>query len=120
MGANNSRRISHDVDNKQNLYRDDQMRQILDDLDEETSGKGYSEIIRTGPFVSKIILWADTTQDRKRYVLTFTRNGAFVSSVLKEIYSEDGTYIISTLTINITRDTANRALYANAVTNRTA
>ena len=125
MGQNNSRRISHDVDLKQNTFRDDQLRQIIDDLEEESSGLGYSEIIRSGPFVSKIITWDRPTNNPspdpdaiKRTETTFTRTGAFVDSILKEIYNEEGTAVIAKTDITFVRDASQRTVSANVVNTR--
>lgn len=118
MGQNNSNRISHLIEALPNTFRDDQLEQILNDLNEEDSGKGYSEVIRTGAFVTSIIAWSDVSKTKKRTEATFTRTGPFVSSITKVTYSEDGTSIVSTISGTVTRTGNNEVAYVDVALTR--
>lgn len=118
MGQKNTRRTSHTLEDLPNSFRDDQLRQIIDDLDEENSGLGYSEIIKTGAFVSKITVWNAPSKDFKRTEALFTRTGPFVNSITKNIYEEDGSGIIAVTTATITRNGNNTVAFVNVVNTR--
>jgi len=115
LGQNNSRRISHTLENLPNTYRDDQVRQILDDLDEENSGLGYSEVIRVGAFVSKITVWDSNAMNFKKTEAIFNRTGPFINSIVKNVYSVDGSSIISTVTASVTRTGNNSVAFVDVV-----
>ena len=118
MSQKNSRRVSHDIDTKQNVFRDDHLRQIIDDLSEEDTGKGYNEVQRTGVFVDKIIVWEDDQKLKKRTETTFSRTGAFIDEIVKEFYSEDGSAVISTITATVSRAGNKQVTYVDVVTAR--
>jgi len=104
MGQNNSERLSHELESLPNTFRDDTIKQILDDLNEEDTGKGFSEVVRTGAFVTKITVWKTSSKLIKRSETIFTRTGPFMSTIVKSIYKEDGSGVISTITATFTRD----------------
>lgn len=121
MGQNNSRRISHDVDTQQNVFRDDQLRQILDDLGEEDTGKGFSETIYSGVFISQIITWDGPLKDKKRSQIDFTYQVGtpFIETIVKTIYDEEtGTTPVSTITATITYNANKTVNTADVVTAR--
>lgn len=86
MGQNNSRRISHDLDRNPNTFRDSDLRQIIDDIDEEISGKGYSEVLRKGVFVSEIEIGNEPINNLLPNPNAKLRKGVFVSEI--KIWSE--------------------------------
>ena len=108
MGDTNTKRIEHPVDEEPNSYRGRSLKQIINDLGEEDTGKGFSEIIKnvSPPFVGSIITWADNTKTLKRTETTFNRDGqgVFVESIVKEILADDGTTVLSTITTLLNRD----------------
>jgi hypothetical protein len=121
MGQDNSRRISHDIDNKPNTFRDDQLRQIIDDIDEEISGKGYSEVLRSGVFVSEIKIWSEPTNNpspnpnaKLRTIEVFTRTGVFITSSVKGYYDESEV-IIATATTTYVRAVNNQIVSTNTI-----
>lgn len=124
MGQNNSRRISHTLEAplRPNVFRDDQLRQIINDLSEEDSGVGFSEIIRSGAFVTKITIWDRPTNNPtpdvdaiKRTETVFNRTGAFIDTIVKTVFSEDGVAAVATTTATVTRDGSNRAAFIEVV-----
>lgn len=118
MGQNNTERLSHELESLPNTFRDDDVKQILNDLNEEDSGKGFSEVVRTGVFVNKITVWATSSKLIKRTETIFTRTGPFVNTIVKSIYKEDGSAVISTITATVTRDVQNKVTDVNVVTAR--
>ena len=125
MGQNNSRRVSHDIDDSPNTFRDDQLRQILDDIDEELTGKGYTEILRSGVFVDEMKIWDEPTNNPTpnpdailRKHIFFTRAGSFISSILTNYYTTDGLEIIAASTETYVRDVGKRVLSINTVITR--
>lgn len=106
MGQGNSDRVSHDVDTKANIFRDDQLRQILDDLGEEDTGKGFSTVAYLGatPFVDLITTWNSPAMTKKRSEVQFTYSPLpFVTTIVKTIFNEhDGTTAVATITATIT------------------
>ncbi len=107
MGQTNSKRVSHKVNTAPNLFRDDHLKQILNDLGEEDSGAGFSEILKTGVFTDKIIVWTNSGKTQKRTETTFTRTGVFMTTIVKEVYDEDGQNIVATSTATFGRDGQN-------------
>ncbi len=92
MGQTNTKRISHTLENLPNTFRDDQLRQILDDMNEEETGRGFSEAsyIASTPFVQQIITYKDNTKTQKRTQIDFTYAPLpFVSTVVKQIFDQD-------------------------------
>jgi len=118
MGQNNTERLSHTIESLPNTFRDDQLRQIIDDLNEEETGKGVSEVTRTGAFVTNITVWKTVAKTQKRTETVFNRTGPFINSIVKTIYSEDGTSSVATITATITRDVNKRVTDVNVVTAR--
>lgn len=125
MGQRNSNRVSHEIESLPNSFRGDRLKQILDDLNEEDTGAGFSEVIRTGAFVTKITVWDrpnnNPTNDPaaiKRTEATFTRVGAFVSQIVKNTYSQDGLTVIATTTADVTRSGSNQAVFVDVVNTR--
>lgn len=119
MGQTNSKRVSHNPNEKLNLFRDDQLKQIINDLGEEDSGLGFSEIIKSGVFTTKIIVWEDLTKTKKRTETVFTRVGPFLSSIVKEIFDEEeGLIKIATSSASFTRDGQNLVLDATVTNTR--
>lgn len=121
MGQDNSRRISHDIDNKPNTFRDDQLRQIIDDIDEEISGKGYNEVLRSGVFVSEIKIWSEPTNNpspnpnaKLRTHEVFTRTGVFVTSSVKGYYDESEV-LVATATTTYVRAVNNQIVSTNTI-----
>lgn len=113
MGQNNTERISHNLEGLPTTFRDDQLYQIINDLGEEDSGKGYSQVLRTGPFVTSIIVWLDSGMTKKRTDAVISRTGAFVTSIVKRIYDEDGVAVVSTITATVTRAGDNTISFVN-------
>lgn len=100
-------------------FRDDQLYQVVNDLGEEDSGKGYSQITRTGAFVTTITVWETSAMLKKRTLSTITRTGPFVSSVVKQTYAEDdGVAVISTITATLTRALNNTVTFVNVAVTR--
>ena len=119
MGQTNSKRVSHTVTDSPNTFRDDHLKQILNDLGEEDTGAGFSEILKTGVFTDKIIVWTDSGKTKKRSETTFTRAGPFLSTIVKEIFDEaDGLIKKSTSTGTFTRDGQNLVLDATVTNTR--
>jgi len=118
MGNTNSTRVSHDIGSEPNLFRGDRLKQIIDDLGEEDSGSGFSELIKTGVFTNTIIVWTDSGKTQKRTETTFTRIGVFMSSIVKQIYDVDGVSVIATSTATFTRDGQNFVVDATVLNTR--
>ena len=118
MGQTNSKRISHVLTTSPNLFRDDQLEQILNDLGEEDSGAGFSEILKTGVFTDKIIVWDSPSKNKKRTETTFNRSGIFITSIVKEVFDEDGAIKVSTSSASFTRDVQNFVIDATVVNTR--
>ncbi len=119
MGNKNSERVSHKVEEVPNLFRDDTLKQILNDLGEEDSGSGFSEMIKTGVFTNKIIVWTDNSKTKKRTETTITRLGVFVTSIVKEVFDEaEGVTKMSTSTATFTRDGQNFVIDATVQNTR--
>lgn len=120
MGQNNTERISHKVEDLPNTFRSDELKEGINDLDEEIMGLGFSEVIRTGAFVSKITVWDRPTNNPtpdpaaiKRSESIFNRTGPFVDSIVKTTYKADGVTPASVVTSTITRDGSNRTVFVD-------
>ena len=106
MGQTNSERVSHSLEELPNTFRDDQLKQILNDLDEESSGNGFSEAdYISNVFISKITTWDSPLKNKKRSEVDFVYSPfPFIGTIVKSIYDEDGTLaiaqIIATFTYN--------------------
>lgn len=124
MGQTNTERVSHDVDKSPNTFRDDQMNQIIDDIGEELTGKGFIEAIYLDPpdqnFIDQIIVWDAPAKNKKRSETTFSRSGpvAFITSIVTDTFNEDGTAVIATTTTTITLSGSKQFLSSNTVTVR--
>lgn len=102
MAQKDTRRIDHN-DITVSMFRNNNLEQIINDMIEEDTGRGFSEIIKSGVFTTDLITWTDNTKTKKRSHVVFTRNGPFVSSITKNIYDDDGVTIVASNTFNITR-----------------
>lgn len=104
MGQQNTDALQHLIDEFVNSFRDPELAQVINDLDEESTGRGFSEVLRTGPFTDTIITWDSAAKNKKRAETDFIRSGAFITDVVKVIYDEEtGTVIMATLAATITR-----------------
>lgn len=105
MGQTNSKRVSHTLEELPNTFRDDTLKRILNDIDEEMAGKGYSEVeyLVATPFVTKITTWETAAKLKKRTEVNFTYSPLpFVSQIVKDYYDDEtGTTIISTITADV-------------------
>ena len=120
MGQANTERVSHTVVDLPNTFRDDQLNQVINDLNEEDTGKGFSEVIYSGVFVSSIITWNNASKTKKRTQTNFSYIGAFVSSISKHTYDEEtGTIIVSTISATISYDASKKVTDADIAITRT-
>ena len=117
MGQTNTERISHNLATVPVWGRADDAQQLLNDLFEEDSGKGYSQVIRTGPFVTTINVWSDNTMTLKRSDTVVTRTGSFISSIVKKTYNDEGIQV-STITATVTRAGDNSVSFVNVAVTR--
>lgn len=107
MGQTNSRRISHTLSDVPSTFRDDQLQQILNDIDEHISGKGYCEIgyIGNTPFISQVTVYKDNSKTLRRADTQLTYvddNPPFIQSTITRIYDEnDGNTIVAIITETI-------------------
>lgn len=119
MGQTNSNKVSHKLSNLPNTFRDDQLNQILNDIDEEESGKGFSEVsyVSGKPFVSQIVTWKTPAKIQKRYQIDFTYTPLpFVSQIVKQVFDQDDDSItVSTLTADVVYN-ANKSVKSVDVT----
>lgn len=105
MGQSNSNRVSHNLESLPNTFRDDQLHQILNDIDEELTGMGFSELVYSGVFISGINVYTDATKVKKRTDVVFTYEGVtpFLQVVTRRVYDEDtGLTVVATSTATIT------------------
>lgn len=108
MGQFDTERIEHRNERAPTTYRQRFLDKILEELSEEDAGQGFSEVIKTGVFVSQIVVWVDPTKTRKRTQTEITRTGPFVSSIIKRYYDDDdGTTQVASVTATVTRDANN-------------
>ena len=106
----NSSTVSHRVEDKPNSFRDDTVSQALNDLDEEGTGVGFQEILRLAPpnqtFMDKIITWEDSGKTKKRSEVQLNRGTpsiAFINSITKTVFDNDGVTVKSTITSTLAR-----------------
>ena len=122
MGQTNSKRVSHNVTSKPSVFRDDTLKQVIDDIEEELFDKGYVEVAaRTGVFIDQIDVWDTSSKTLKRADLTFSRSVSppFIDECVMQVYDEaDGTTVVSTTTITITRDGNKQITSIDSVTTR--
>jgi len=117
MGQTNTERISHNLATVPVWGRADDAQQLLNDLFEEDSGKGYSQVIRTGPFVTTINVWTSPGMTQLRTAATISRTGAFVSNIVKFFYNDEGVQV-STITATVTRAGDNSVSFVNVAVTR--
>ena len=113
MGQTNSRRISHTIENLPNTWRGDDLNQILNDINEEEAGSGYSEVSYLGatPFVTSITTWDDNTKTKKRTKVDFTYAPLpFVTGITKEFYAEDNDTLVIALITAVVNYNANKTV----------
>lgn len=104
MSNQNSTRVTQSIEDYPNSFRDDSLFQILNDIEEEINGKGFLEVLRTGPFVTSITLYKTASKLAKRMEILITRSPSpFVSSIQKKIYNEAGIHC-ATVTKTIARN----------------
>ena len=118
MGKPDSSRIQHDLEDMPNTFRNDDLEQIINDLNEEDAGKGFSEAFYVGatPFIDKIINWDAPAKNKKRSEVQFGYNPSpFIETIVKTIFDEDGTAVISTISATITYN-ANKTVETDDVT----
>lgn len=122
MGQQNTDAIQHLINEFPNSFRDEELFQIINDIDEEIMGRGFSQVVRTppSPFVDKITTWNEDPDSppanpnaKKRTETIFTRAGAFVTQITKNVYSEDGSSIVAVITGDITRTGNNQTNVVN-------
>jgi hypothetical protein len=103
MGQTNARRVGLNVDTFINYARDDNARAALQDLFEEDTGAGYSEIAYTsGVFVSQFETYTDNTKTEIRTRTTFGYSPIpFVETVTKEYFKDGSVIAYRTLTATI-------------------
>ena len=95
-GGKNSSRVNHDIDQKQNTFRDDNLKQILNDVNEDMEGIGFSEVVYKSPpqqvFVDKIIVWETISKVKKRAEIVFNYGTSFpfIETITKTNFKEDG------------------------------
>ena len=106
MGQTNSKRVSHTLTDGPNSFRDDHMKQIINDIDEELFDRGFVEVIRSGVFITTINVWKTSSKLIKRADVVFDRTGdpPFINECVVQVYDEvDGTIVKSTTTTTIVR-----------------
>lgn len=118
MGRTNTKRVEHDNSVQPSIYRNDELSQILDDISEDMSGKGYTEIVRTGVIVSSIILWNSAAKNFKKTETLITRTGIFIDSIVHNIYKEDGSGIAAYTTYTLVRQSNKQVIEVSTVNTR--
>lgn len=104
MGQLNTERISHTLEDGPNVFRDDQLQQIINDLGEEDTGAGYSEVsyLSGQPFVDRIDIYDSPSKTKKRSEILLSYTGAFVTGIVKNFYDEEtGTSIVARTTVTV-------------------
>jgi hypothetical protein len=103
-----SQRIAHDVEKLPSTARLPNVYQQLNDLEEENSGAGYTDVTYTGPFVTGMTTWESVAKALKRSDVVFAYSGPFVTTIVKRYFDEaTGTAVVSTATSTISY-TANK------------
>jgi hypothetical protein len=119
VAQGNSERISHKLDDLPNTFRDDQLNQIVNDLNEEDTGKGFSEVLYSGVFVQSIITWDGVAKTKKRTQTDFTYVGPFVTSITKNTFDEaTGLTVVSSINATINYDAQKKVTDANITLTR--
>ena len=118
MGTD-SNRTSHNLDVKNNTFRDVRLDSILNDIDERFTGLGFLEVTRTGVFVTKLTVWDAPAKNKKRAECVFTKSGPFITQIVEEIFDETtGTIVKATATTTITRNGNNQITDVTTATAR--
>jgi hypothetical protein len=105
MGSTDTNRIDHDFEKSPTTFRDRRLDTIIEDLNEEESGAGFSEVVRTGVFVDLIIVWDSPAKSKMRTRTDFTRTGPFLTTATKKIYDEDtGLIQIASISVTVARN----------------
>lgn len=112
MPQENTGRVQHLIDERPNSFRDDELDQIINDLDEDLNSVGFTQVIRS-TFIDKIILWDDNPSSnpnaKKRMETTYNRvTSPFVSSIVREVYNQEGSAVVATVTYTYTRTGDNK------------
>jgi len=122
MGQDNSTKVSHKLEDLPNTFRDDQLQQILNDIDEEESGRGFSEVsfLAATPFVSQIITYKDNTKTHKRSQVDFTYTPLpFVSGIVKQVFDDyDDSITVATITAMVVYNANKTVKSVDVVTSR--
>lgn len=122
MGQNDTDRISHDVVEQPNVFRDRRLNQIINDLSEEDTGKGFSQVLYVGstPFVDKIVTWDSPSLTKKRNEVQFTYSPSpFISQIVKTIFDEEtGSIVKATITATLTLNPNKTVASVDVVTAR--
>jgi len=104
MGQTNTERISHLRTILPNTFRHEDLFRILNEMDFEEQGAGFSEVIRSGVFTTKITLWASPAKTKKLTETVFNRTGVFVSSIVKQFFDDEtGSVVEATVTATFNR-----------------
>lgn len=123
MGQTDTNRIHHEIGELPTEFRDFSLQTIIDDIAEEISGIGYFEVSRETPadvFIESITFWDGPSKTLKRADCTFDRSNdpPFINEVTKNIYGDDGTTIVATTVITISRTGNKRINNVTTVTTR--
>lgn len=120
MGQKDTSRISHDIEDLPTTSRNTKLEQVINDLCEEDSGKGFTEVAYVGstPFVDKITTWDSIAKNKKRTEVLFTYSPSpFIMQITKNFYNEwDGTTIVA-VTIAIVTYNTNKTVKDIQITN---
>ena len=111
MAQGNSKRISHDLEEENNTFRQDDLQNILTDVDQDLNDIGFQEVTRDGNnFVTNIIIWTDSGKTKKLLEFDYVRTSPpFLDSFTKKVYAKDGVTVASTVTQTATRN-ANKTI----------
>lgn len=97
MGATDADRIWHDLEDAPTTLRSGRLDAILDEMDEEEVGAGFSETSYSGVFVTGITVWDSPAKNYKRTQATITYTGPFVDQIQKQYYLPTGA-VVATVT----------------------
>ena len=108
MGLKNTERVEHPNEDAPTTFRNFFLDKILNEINETGSGQGYTEITRTGAFITKLETWVDDTKTLKRSQIEISRSGPFVSQIILRMYDDEtGLTEISRVTHDFDRDVNN-------------
>lgn len=109
MAQKNTERIEHELETLPNTFRKPRLEDILNDIDEESTGKGFSETTYVGgntPFIQKIETYKTSSKQILRSEVRFTYSPLpFVSQIEKDIMNEEGTAVVVRITAAFTYNT---------------